>query len=72
MGKCKKRTLNKNVLGSALSRDRAVSQIVEMLKINKLDNETRKLISLFGITREELTEAGATFEQVLILKEIQN
>ena len=33
-----------------------------------LDKETKDVLTLFGITPEELTEAGATYEEVLVLK----
>ena len=68
MGKCKRRTLTKPVLTSNLKREDAIKQIVEKIRLNKLDTETKKLLSLFGITPEELTEAGATYEEAIILK----
>jgi len=68
MGKCKKRTLTRPVLESNIKREDAVKQIVEKIHSNKLDTEAKKLLTLFGITPEELTEAGATYEEAIILK----
>jgi len=68
MGKCKKRTLIKPVLASNIKREDAIKQIVEKIHLNKLDTEAKKLLTLFGITPEELTEAGATYEEAIILK----
>lgn len=68
MGKCKRRTLNKPVLESNMSREDAVKHIIRQVKNNELDTETKKLLSLFGITTEELSEAGATYEEVIVLK----
>ncbi|MBQ2645310.1 hypothetical protein IJG14_07055 [bacterium] len=68
MGKCKKRTLNKPILENSLTRSHAVSIVVNQIKKNELNNEGKNLLTLFGITPEELTEAGASYEEVLILK----
>lgn len=68
MGKCKKRTLNKPVLETAMSRNEAINLVIKKVQSNSLDTETKNLLTLFGITPEELTEAGATFEEVLVLK----
>lgn len=68
MGKCKKRTLNKPLLETSLSRNDAINYIIKQIRNNKLDNEAKNLLTLFGINPEELTEAGATYEEVLILK----
>lgn len=68
MGKCKKRILNKPVLTTSMSRHDAIEIIIERIHANHLDNETKNLLTLFGITPEELTEAGASYEEVLVLK----
>lgn len=68
MGKCKRRTLTKPVLKSNIKREDAIKEIVEKIQANMLDAEAKKLLSLFGITPEELTEAGATYEEAIILK----
>lgn len=68
MGKCKKRTLNKPVLTSPLTRSEAINTVVKKIQANILDIDAKNILTLFGITPEELTEAGATYEEVLVLK----
>lgn len=68
MGKCKKRTLNRPLLENKLTRSEAVKIIISRIHSNILDTETKNLLTLFGITPEELTEAGATYEEALLLK----
>lgn len=72
MGKAKKRNFNKNSFskGTTLKRNDILSQIVLDIKNKKLTDETIKLISLFGISTEELSEAGATFEELSIVKHL--
>ena len=68
MGKCKKRTLNKPSFETKLNREDAILYIVQQVKKDKLDRKCRDYISLFGITSEELTEAGAAYEEVKFLR----
>ena len=70
MGKSKKRIFNKNVStkGMVLKRDEVVLKILSDIKNNNLTSETKKYISLFGITMEELSDAGAEFEELSIAK----
>ena len=68
MGKCKKRTLNKPLTEKTLSRESAIELIIKQIKKNYLDTECKNLLTLFGISPEELTEAGATYEEVMVLK----
>ena len=64
MGKAKRRSLALGVKNkiSNITREDAVEQIV-----NHIDNkqEAIELITLFGVTAEELLEAGASYEDVL-------
>lgn len=64
MGKSKKRSiyLGKNDQFSRLSRTEAVKTVVGMLKED--DKEAYGLITLFGLSAEELLEAGADYEVV--------
>lgn len=64
MGKAKKRSiyLGKNDQFSRLSRKEAVKTVVELLKDD--DKEAYGLITLFGLTAEEVLEAGADYEVV--------
>lgn len=64
MGKAKKRSLHLGINDqfSKLSRAEAVEEVVEML--NENNPESYGLITLFGLSAEELLEAGATYESV--------
>ena len=70
MGKCKKRTLHKlNSKSNSsffMTREMAVNNIFNMVQnsINKNFNikEAIDTISLFGISAEELSEAGVPYE----------
>lgn len=70
MGKSKKRIFNKNKENTAptLKRREVISDIILNIKNNKLDTKTKNMISLFGITLEELSEAGATYEELSAVK----
>lgn len=64
MGKAKKRSfqlgINNNF--STLTREDAVREVVKSMRVG--NNEADNLITLFGLTAEELLEAGATYEEV--------
>ncbi len=64
MGKAKKRSLHIGIHDrfSKLSREEAVETVVEMLKTG--DKDVYALITLFGLTAEEILEAGASYESV--------
>lgn len=63
MGKAKKRGFSlKGKEFKTMTREEAVEQAVRILEIN-LD-EARDLITLFGLSAEELLEGGATYEAV--------
>lgn len=64
MGKSKKRIIHrgKNEQFITLSRANAVSAVAQMLNCG--DKEAYSLITLFGITAEEVLEAGASYEAV--------
>lgn len=73
MGKAKKRSfhlgINKQITN--LSREDAVSEVVNSLKKDNEDNtEAYSLITLFGMSAEELLEAGLTYETVMSLRGI--
>lgn len=65
MGKAKKRSfqlgINKNF--STMTRDEAVSQVVKLLEKGEI-GEADNLITLFGLSAEELLEGGASYETV--------
>ena len=64
MGKAKKRSLHLGINDQfgKLSRTEAVQHVVEKLK--KGDNDVYGLVTLFGLTAEEILEAGASYEAV--------
>ena len=73
MGKSKKRSLHLGIHDrlSKLSREDAVLEAVEMLK-NGRSIDVYGLITLFGLTAEELLEGGASYESVVSLGKIFN
>lgn len=64
MGKSKKRIIHKgkNNQFDSISRSDAVKNVVELL--NNGDKKAYSLITLFGMTAEEVLEAGASYEVV--------
>jgi len=63
MGKAKKRNLAlKGNKISNMTRESAIEQIVEKIENRE---EAINLITLFGISAEELLEAGAAYEDVI-------
>ncbi len=64
MGKSKKRIINKgkNQQFANLTREEAVKTVVGNLKSDS--KEAYSLITLFGLTAEEILEAGASYEDV--------
>ena len=72
MGKSKKRSFNKAREKdiTSVKRADAVTDIINSIRNNSLDSDIKNLISLFGITSEELTEAGATYEELSAVKHL--
>lgn len=70
MGKSKKRGFNKirNEDFIRLTRENAAAEAAKLL--NQLDKEAYNLITLFGLTAEELLEEGANYEAVSNIKNI--
>lgn len=64
MGKAKKRIIyrGKNEQFTNMSRTDAILDVVKML--NEGNKEAYSLITLFGMTAEEVLEAGASYEVV--------
>ena len=80
MGKCKKRSLHKTNSTYFMTRESAVSNIFKMMNDTKKSNRNKKnskkkavindilsTISLFGISAEELSEAGMAYENLKAL-----
>lgn len=73
MGKCKKRTLHHKATSSYfMTREQAINNIFKTFN----DNSSQKyktaadIISLFGISAEELSEAGMAYENLRALDSI--
>ena len=69
MSKSKKRILHKNKDFTPLScsRSMAIDYVVKSVKIRKFDEEAKNMLSLFGISGEELSEAGLCWEELKAL-----
>lgn len=72
MGKAKKRSFQRgiNERFDKLSRSEAVEHVVKMLKSG--DNDVYALVTLFGLTAEEILEGGASYEAVKSLGGLLN
>ena len=72
MGKSKKRILNKSneTLKPLLKRKTVINNIIKDIKNNNLREDTKNFISLFGITLEELSEAGVSYEELSAVKHL--
>ena len=70
MGKSKRRIFNKckYLYQMSLRREDAIFGVVRNLKYDKFDEETRDLITMFGLSAEELAEAGASYEELKVLR----
>ena len=72
MGKAKKRILHKTNSNLYMTRDSAVSKVSDIIKrsIIKESNTVSNLITLFGLSAEELSEAGVPYENLMALRSI--
>ena len=72
MGKAKKRSLHLGINDriTNLSREDAVQEVVNLLDKRSERNQACSLITLFGLSAEELLEAGASYETVMSLQGI--
>ncbi len=69
MSKSKKRVLhrNKDCTFLSCSRAEAVKLVASSVRMCKFDKLAQDMISLFGISGEELAEAGLTWEELKIV-----
>lgn len=71
MGKCKKRTLHKTNTSYFMTREEAVNNVFRMFSetTKKRCNIKKAMdtISLFGLSAEELSEAGMSYENLQAL-----
>lgn len=72
MGKAKKRSFQLGIYNqvSRLSRENAVKEVIKILKTPEGTKDSYELITLFGMSAEELLEAGADYETVISLRGI--
>ncbi|MDD3238021.1 MAG: hypothetical protein PHV37_08005 [Candidatus Gastranaerophilales bacterium] len=66
MGKSKRRIFNKNknTIDLTMHREDAIEIVSSEINENRLSEEAKNLISLFGISAEELAESGVTYEDL--------
>ena len=70
MGKCKKRTLHKAATSYFMTRETAVNNVFKIFNENKKKIDLKlamDTISLFGLSAEELSEAGVSYENLKAL-----
>lgn len=77
MGKCKKRTFYKSNSCYSMTREDALNNIIEKMdgknsKARAIPKETFDMISLFGFSAEELSEAGMPYENLKALGSLIN
>lgn len=72
MGKAKKRSFQLGINNklSNITREEAVVEVLKMLKHKDNKKDSYELITLFGMSAEELLEAGASYETVMSLRGI--
>ena len=66
MSKSKRRILhgNKNYTPLSYSRAEAVSFVTNSIKTKHFDKNAQNILTLFGISGEELSEAGLSWEEL--------
>ena len=71
MGKSKARIFRKGINDQIprISRADAISETVKYLETKKL-SEAKNLITMFGLSAEEILEAGGSYEAVVAMKSI--
>ncbi len=71
MGKAKKRILHKTNSSLFMTRESAVSKVFNIVSNPKKSRmEADNLITLFGLTAEELSEAGVSYEDLVSFDKI--
>lgn len=72
MGKAKKRILHKTNSNLYMTRESAVSKVSDIINrsITKEQDTVSSLITLFGLSAEELSEAGVPYENLVALRSI--
>ena len=72
MGKAKRRILHKTNTNLYMTRESAVLHVSDIIKrsVIKEQNNISNLITLFGLSAEELSEAGVPYENLVALRSI--
>jgi len=72
MGKAKKRILHKTNSNLYMTRETAVSKVSDIIKrsIEQDIKTVPELITLFGLSAEELSEAGVPYENLIALESL--
>jgi hypothetical protein len=70
MGKSKRRILHKGINNQItnITREEALNTVIKACNSKKIDDKTKDLISLFGLSAEEMLESGACYEDVVGLR----
>ena len=73
MGKSKARIFRKGINDQIprISRADAISEAVKHLETKNI-NDAKTLITMFGLSAEEILEAGGSYEAVIAIKNILN
>lgn len=73
MGKSKARIFRKGINDQIprISRADAISETVKLLETKNI-NDAKSLITMFGLSAEEILEAGGSYEAVIAVKNILN
>jgi len=73
VGKCKKRTISRvSSFNMQFTRKEAVKTVLQEIDKNPTSIYAKELISLFGLTAEELSESGMTYELLRSLDAVLN
>ena len=65
MSKSKRRLLNRKITNPlSCTRADAVGYVFSAIKSHNFDSNAKKLLTLFGISGEELAEAGLSWEEL--------
>ncbi len=74
MGKSKKRILHKTNSSLYMTRDKALAEVTDafsqVICDNRRKHEAQNLITLFGLSAEELSEAGVGYEHLKSMETI--
>lgn len=72
MGKAKKRILHKTNSNLYMTRERAVCKVSDIIRkpIEQDVKTVPELITLFGLSAEELSEAGVPYENLVALESL--